>query len=194
MLAIPVFRDRVAPVFDWCSRIIIVPEEGDDIASYRQIVVRENTFKLMRKLWEQGAKTVICGALSPEALNYGQSIGLRIIHGIAGDIEEVLGAYHDQKLDQPQYWLPGCKGPRRYKSLTRCAGKGVAKGSSEENQSMQGKSRGRRSSDSPSGRKGADGFAFSCICPRCGARREHDRGIPCSQVQCPSCHSAMMRE
>ena len=28
MLAIPVFRARVAPVLDWCSKIIIFPEEG----------------------------------------------------------------------------------------------------------------------------------------------------------------------
>ncbi len=125
MLAIPVFRARVAPVLDWCSKIIIVPEEGADAASGRQIdVMEENIFRLMRTLREQGIKTLICGALSPEMLNYGESIGLRIIHGIAGEIEEVLQAYREGKLDQPRYWLPGCRGQRRYKGGARCTGKG----------------------------------------------------------------------
>ena len=39
-------------------------------------------------LREQGIKTLICGALSPEMLNYGESIGLRIIHGIAGELKK----------------------------------------------------------------------------------------------------------
>ena len=125
MLAIPVFRARVAPVLDWCSKIILIPEEGADAASGLQIdVMEEDTFRLMRTLREQGTKTLICGALSPEMLNYGESIGLRIIHGIAGDIEEVLQAYREQKLDQPKYWLPGCRGQRRYKGGARCTGKG----------------------------------------------------------------------
>ncbi len=125
MLAIPVFRARVAPVLDWCSKIIIIPEEGVNAASGRQIdVMEENIFRLMRTLREKGTRTLICGALSPEMLNYGESIGLRIIHGIAGDIEEVLQAYRERKLDRPQYWIPGCRGLRRYKSGAKCSVRG----------------------------------------------------------------------
>ncbi len=103
MLAIPVFRSRVAPVLDWCSKIIIVPEKDADAASGRQIdVINENIFRQMQILRDQGIKTLICGALSPEMLNYGESLGMKIIHGIAGDIEEVLQAYREQKLDQPR--------------------------------------------------------------------------------------------
>jgi predicted Fe-Mo cluster-binding NifX family protein len=127
MLAIPVFRARVAPVLDWCSKIIIIPAEGFDASSAREIdVMEENRFRLLRTLLEQGTKTLICGALSTGMLNYGESIGLEIIHGVAGDIEEVLRAYHDQKLDQPKYWLPGCGVRRRYRSKAVCA-KGVVR-------------------------------------------------------------------
>ena len=97
----------------------------------------------MRTLREKGIKTLICGALSPEMLNYGESIGLTIIHGIAGDIEEVLQAYREQKLDQPQYWLPGCRGQRRYKGGARCTGRG-----------KDGITSGGESGDSGTGRSG----------------------------------------
>ncbi|MHC1724498.1 MAG: NifB/NifX family molybdenum-iron cluster-binding protein [Syntrophobacteraceae bacterium] len=191
MLAIPVFRDRVAPVFDWCSKIIIVPEKEANAASSRQIDVKENTFKLMRSLREQGIGTLICGALSPEILNYGESIGLKIVHGVAGEIEEVLQAYRDQKLDQPQYWLPGCQGQRRYKAGARCAGKGKDGMVSEEGSRGSGTGPARRDAGGQRSKKGAGGF---CICPKCGAKKEHERGIPCSHITCASCHSMMVRE
>jgi predicted Fe-Mo cluster-binding NifX family protein len=191
MLAIPVFRARVAPVLDWCSKIIIVPEAGASVASSRQIdVVEQNSLGLMRTLREQGIKTLICGALSPEMLNYGESIGLRIIHGVAGDIEEVLQAYREQKLDRPQYWLPGCRGQRRYKGGAWCTGKGT------DGITSRGKSSGCATG---AGRKGASGKTAGgpggfCVCPKCGSRKQHERGIPCSQVRCPACQSSMTRE
>jgi hypothetical protein len=195
MLAIPVFRDRVAPVLHWCSKIIIIPEAGPDAASARQIdVMKENFFEQMRRLREQGIKTLICGALLPEMLHYGESIGLRIIHGISGEIEEVLQAYREQKLDRPKYWLPGCYGQRRYKGGARCTGRGDDEipGGAEPGGPETGPAR-KGSSDLP-GENAAGGPGGFCVCPECGSRKQHERGIPCSQVHCPACHSSMTRE
>ncbi len=126
MLAIPVFRARVAPVLDWCSKMIIVAKEGADASSGRQIdVTKEHIFELMRTLREQGITTLICGALSLEVLNFGESMGLRIIHGIAGEVEEVLRAYREGRLERPEFRLPGCCGRRRYKGGARCTGRGT---------------------------------------------------------------------
>jgi hypothetical protein len=38
------------------------------------------------------------------------------------------------------------------------------------------------------------GLADSCICPACGAKAPHERGIPCLQVTCPQCGKPMVRE
>jgi hypothetical protein len=46
------------------------------------------------------------------------------------------------------------------------------------------------------GRRGgplAAGPGGSCVCPQCGRREPHERGIPCVQKQCPACGVAMMR-
>ncbi len=195
MLAIPVFRARVAPVLDWCSKIIIIPEEGADAASGRQIdVMEENIFSLMRTLREKGTRTLICGALSPEMLNYGESIGLRIIHGIAGDIEEVLQAYRERKLDRPQYWIPGCRGQRRYKGGARCTGRGKDGITSRGESGGSGKGPVRKGPGDLQWDKAARGQGGFCVCPKCGSRKQHERGIPCSQVRCQACHSSMTRE
>ena len=195
MLAIPVFRARVAPVLDWCSKIIIIPEEGVNAASGRQIdVMEENIFRLMRTLREKGTRTLICGALSPEMLNYGESIGLRIIHGIAGDIEEVLQAYRERKLDPPQYWIPGCRGQRRYKGGARCSGKGKDGITSGAESGGSGTGPVRKGPGGLKWDKAAGGPGGFCVCPKCGSKVQHERGIPCSQVRCPACHSSMARE
>jgi hypothetical protein len=194
MLAIPVFRARVAPVLDWCSKIIIIPEEGLEASSGRQLdVTEENIFSLMRKLREQGIKTLICGALSPEMLSYGESIGLIIIHGIAGDIDEIVRAYQEQKLDLPQYWLPGCRGQRRYKGGAKCAGNSedAITSGGESSGSVSGRS--PKTSRRPPGDKAAQGPGGFCVCPKCASKQRHERGIPCSQVLCPGCRSPMTR-
>jgi ribosomal protein L15 len=47
------------------------------------------------------------------------------------------------------------------------------------------------------GRKGgplAGGAGGACRCPNCGHTQPHERGVPCTQVQCPKCKTSMVRE
>jgi len=38
------------------------------------------------------------------------------------------------------------------------------------------------------------GPSGNCVCPSCGKTAPHERGIPCSQIQCPKCGSPMLRQ
>ena len=52
----------------------------------------------------------------------------------------------------------------------------------------QGSGRGRQ----PGGfGLGPSGF---CVCPKCGEKTPHQRGIPCYQIKCPKCGTQMTRE
>lgn len=33
-----------------------------------------------------------------------------------------------------------------------------------------------------------------CVCPKCGYKVEHKRGIPCSKIKCPKCNVSLVRE
>jgi predicted Fe-Mo cluster-binding NifX family protein len=123
-LAIPILRSRVAPVFNWCSRVLIYSEQDalDVGSSPVQIDLGSvNAFSRLKTLREMGVRTVICGALSPDLMAYGNQLGLHIIAGVAGEIKDVLEAYGRKELDQPHFWMPGCQG-RRHRS--RGMGKG----------------------------------------------------------------------
>jgi hypothetical protein len=37
---------------------------------------------------------------------------------------------------------------------------------------------------------GPDGY---CVCPQCGRKEPHQRGVPCFERNCPNCGAAMVR-
>jgi len=46
------------------------------------------------------------------------------------------------------------------------------------------------------GRKGgfAAGPGGNCVCPNCGAKKAHQRGVACYEIKCPKCGAKMTRE
>ncbi len=193
MVAIPVLRSRVAPVLNWCSTIQIFPEEDSEIARGREIVLETLSGpERLKILKQQGVRTIICGALTPDLLSFGEGLGLRIIHGVAGEIGEVLLAYRTQSLDLPCFWLPGCGGLRRYRQQggISCPRGGQAVPQEASRGGKAGKRPGARKK--PSGGAGP-GPAGVCICPSCGMKTPHERGIPCSQITCSRCHQRLTR-
>jgi hypothetical protein len=52
--------------------------------------------------------------------------------------------------------------------------------------SQRGRGRGRGG-----GRQGTGG-PKECVCPKCGIRIPHVRGVPCLNTDCPKCGSKMM--
>lgn len=50
-----------------------------------------------------------------------------------------------------------------------------------------------------SGRGGMGGGAGmgaggNCLCPKCGNKSSHSRGVPCATIKCPKCGTTMVRE
>jgi len=63
----------------------------------------------------------------------------------------------------------------------------------------RGDSAGRGAGKSGRGRGGQKGGSSGrpggeCVCPSCGKKTPHERGVPCIEVSCPECGTAMIRE
>jgi predicted Fe-Mo cluster-binding NifX family protein len=222
MIAIPVMRARVAPVLNWCSRILIFPEDPGAGARQELQLPDLSPLERVQVLRQNGVHTLICGALSPELQYSAMQQGLKIISGVAGEIGEVLQAYREDRLGEPEFWLPGCRGPRRYRRGCWKAddlsptgetgdkmimpggsggrgqgrgpgGQGQGRGKGGRGQGQGGQGQGRRPGAGRPGGQGA-GAQNLCRCPACGASLPHERGIPCFQVNCPQCGKPMVRE
>lgn len=209
MLAIPVFRDRVAPVLNWSKRVLIVfdeelePSRGEDL-----FFPSATGFEILRCLKDKGVHTVICGAISRELLCYAANLGIRILCGVSGPVLDVLCAYRGRQLEEPRFWLPGCRGQRQYRGgCPRKAhgeledeGPGHVPGKAAGRGQCLGPGRGWRSvgdsdlePNAPGVLPGSDMRAF-CLCPACGTEVLHQRGIPCAQMRCPECDQPMVRK
>jgi predicted Fe-Mo cluster-binding NifX family protein len=109
-VAIPTFQNRVAPVIDSCRHILIV-----DIVAGSEIQ-RENIFlghismsercSVLRKM---GVSVVICGGISETCARMLKSFDVRLINGIAGQVDDVLTAFIGDHIDNPSFYMPGFK-------------------------------------------------------------------------------------
>jgi hypothetical protein len=52
-----------------------------------------------------------------------------------------------------------------------------------------GRGRGRMGGDQP-----GSGPGGACVCPSCGEKAAHTRGVPCSTRKCPKCGARMTKE
>jgi predicted Fe-Mo cluster-binding NifX family protein len=113
-VAITCWQGRVSPVLDVASKALLFTLEGDR-ETMRQEVSIEGTGAMHRAqhLLRLGVNTVICGAVSrPLELALG-SVGVEVIAHVCGQIDEVLKAFINERLDEDAYLMPGCCGHRK---------------------------------------------------------------------------------
>lgn len=203
MIAIPVMRGRVAPVLNWCSQMLLFQADPEAGLSQELRLPDLAPAERLKFLVDRGVHTLICGALSTELNNLALQLGFSVISGMAGEVDEVLRAYRQNRLDQPEFWLPGCRGTRRYRqgfgkehclSITKDQGGNLAMPGGKGGQGAgRGPGGGCRAAGGPGGAGAGSGTGVGnvCICPACGAKAPHKRGIPCFQINCPQCGKPM---
>jgi predicted Fe-Mo cluster-binding NifX family protein len=114
-LAIPVWNDRVSPVFDTASCLMLL-DLAEGVEQGRRLVeVVEASFPTQRakRLAELGVNVLICGAISRPLATCLAVAGIVLIPWVAGPVEDVLRAYLAGRLSEPRWRMPGCRGPRR---------------------------------------------------------------------------------
>ena len=112
-IAIPIFRARVSPVFDECTRVLLVDIENDQEIERKEIYLDELSLtERLSILQKSGVSTVICGGISDLLQNMLQSAKISLFTGIAGEVDQVLAAFMDEGLDESRFHMPGFKEKR----------------------------------------------------------------------------------
>lgn len=162
-------EDRIAPVFDVAQQIYLVETSATGNITNSGIHQLESNSlpHTATLLSELGVEILVCGAISRPCRELVAAYGIKVIAFIAGRLDEVVNACLSDNLDQSVYAMPGCgRGP--------------------------GVQRRRAGKRGKSNRQYIDNNF--CVCPQCGDRQPHRRGIPCKEQKCAQCGCPMTRE
>ena len=120
-LALSVHRGNISTVFDAANELLIFDSSG--IGSKRPSSYRfsaNDPVGRAAEMTRQGIGVLICGAFSRPMENCIAARGIKIHPFVRGSVDEVINAYQADRLDQANFFLPGCRrtyagGKRRHR-------------------------------------------------------------------------------
>ena len=116
-VAIATWNDRVSPVFDTSSRLLVLDVEQDAVRDRRVVELGADAFPTQRaqRLTELGVNVLICGAISRVLAGFVSATGIVVIPWVSGPVEGVLRAYLMKRLSDNRWKMPGCRGRWRHR-------------------------------------------------------------------------------
>jgi predicted Fe-Mo cluster-binding NifX family protein len=116
-IAIAVWNDRISPVFDTSSRLLLVDVEHGAERERRVVEMGADSFPTQRarRLAELEVNVLICGAISRVLAGFISATGVVVIPWVSGPAEGVLRAYLTKRLSDSRWRMPGCRGRWRHR-------------------------------------------------------------------------------
>lgn len=107
-VAIPIWENKISPVLDTASKLMVV-EVGvlDDASRFEIAFVKEDIASRCALVRNLDIDVIICGAVSRSFSSMLTASGVQMIPGISGPVEKVLAAYLDGRLESAGFFLPG---------------------------------------------------------------------------------------
>lgn len=196
--AFSTWDNRIAPVFDASNQIRLVEVESGKIVRSKQGTLPEDLpVQKALRLAELKTDVLVCGAISRAMHDLIISYGIRIIPFVSGALDEIVQALASGRSDWTCFAMPGCMGGGRrrtqgtggffqeegFMSIQRPGGRGRGGGGRHS----------KTGGNVPGGGGRMAGVVGDCVCPKCGRRQQHQRGVPCFEEKCPTCATPMIR-
>jgi predicted Fe-Mo cluster-binding NifX family protein len=113
-IALPVSTGRVASVFDFAHRLLVIDLDGDQQLSREEVdLVEQQPGARARRLLTLGVQRLICGAISRPLAEQFADAGVDLIPLVSGAVDEVISAYANGELEHARFLMPGCTAEQR---------------------------------------------------------------------------------
>jgi len=107
-IAVPVFRNRLSPVFDAACLMKVFSSGETQVMMEEASVEINSSFPHVRveEMLSRHIDVIICAAISRECQAILMEEGVRVLAGFSGNVEEILAAFWENRLHEKQYRLP----------------------------------------------------------------------------------------
>ena len=114
-LAIPIWNERVSPVFDSAKRLLVVDLADNNTVSqrYEETVPEADLAVRARYVANLGIAVLICGAISRPLETLLAASNVQVIPQVCGPVEDILAAFLAGKVTDQAFLMPGCCGRQR---------------------------------------------------------------------------------
>jgi len=107
-IAMPVWEDKISPVLDTASRLLVVDlKAGGDMSRFEIYLDERDLTKRCLRITGLGVDTLICGAVTRHFSDMLRALGVDLITGISGQPDDVLHACFEGRLAHSKYLMPG---------------------------------------------------------------------------------------
>ncbi|MBP9900550.1 MAG: NifB/NifX family molybdenum-iron cluster-binding protein [Verrucomicrobiota bacterium] len=110
-VACPTWQDRISPLFDAATRLLVVTlRRGAELRRREILLGPLEPDALARSVAELHVDVLLCAALSEPLLKALEKRGVRVRPHVCGQVEKVLHAFCCRQLQRDEFRMPGCWG------------------------------------------------------------------------------------
>lgn len=124
-VAMPIWQERISPVFDTASRLLVVRHGRAREQDRRELALGAlEPEALARSVVDLGVDVLLCGGISEPLRRALERGGVRVEGDLCGPAEALLRAFRAGRWRHPEFQMPGCRG-RKERRVSRRPGTGA---------------------------------------------------------------------
>jgi len=113
-IAISHWQGRISPVFDESRQLLLIEtRNGREINRAREKLRHANPLTRARFVAGLGTEILICGAVSVTLERALLAENIKVFAYTCGPVKEVIEAFKNNRLSDPEFLMPGCHGKKR---------------------------------------------------------------------------------
>ena len=109
-VAVPVWQNRVSPVFDVAQNLLILDvKNGREASRTEHFIGNLHSDGRSKRLVDFDIDVLLCGAISRPLANEIMASGIEVVSWLTGPVEELLDRYITRRPLEGQFLMPGCR-------------------------------------------------------------------------------------